>query len=560
MTVNISEALYKSLLNLNLLDPKKLADCYQEAKTANKSLQEILFDHDLISDENLGKVLAEIMGLPFVRLSKIVINPQVLKIVPQETAKNQKFIIFGQDANGLKLATSKPENTQSLKFIAKKTGEKVSIYYATEKDIQEALKNYENTLQKSYDQLLQNEVKSATEGEAADAPVAKIVDLLIEYAYDNKASDIHIEPVGQDTLIRFRVDGVLHDVLKIPAKIHSRIITRLKVLSKLRVDEHLSAQDGKLKQQLEEENLDVRISIVPTVDGEKAVLRLLSSRSRQFSLIDLGLSQKDLTKIQNNYKRPFGMVLATGPTGSGKTTTIYSILKLLNSREKNIATIEDPVEYEIGGINQIQVNVKSNLTFASGLKTILRQDPDIIFVGEIRDEETASIAINSALTGHLVLSTIHTNNAATTLPRLVDMKIEPFLVSSTVNLIIAQRLVRKICEKCRVSKKLSQADLLKLLPKDIVAKLYKTKKVFNFYEGKGCNVCRNTGYSGRVGIFEVMEMSESLKQLITQKADAARIEEQAVKEGMTTMLEDAMAKAEQGLIAIAEVLQATNSL
>jgi type IV pilus assembly protein PilB len=560
MTVNISEDLFKTLLKLNLLDPKKLTDCYREANNSGKTLQEILFEHDLLNDENLGKIVADLYKLPYVRLSKIVINPQTLRIIPEVVAKNQKIISFEKDAGSLKLATCQPENTQIQEFIAKKTDDKVLIYYATQRDIEETLKNYGGTLQKSFDELLQNEVKSATEGTSPEAPVAKIVDLLIEYAYDNKASDIHIEPSGDNTLIRFRIDGILHDVLKISSKIHSRIITRLKILAKLRVDEHLSAQDGKLQQQLEEENLDVRISIVPTVDGEKAVLRLLSSRSRQFSLSDLGLSPSDLAKIQNNYKKPFGMILATGPTGSGKTSTIYSILKLLNSREKNIATIEDPVEYEIAGINQIQVNIKTNLTFASGLKTILRQDPDIIFVGEIRDEETAAIAINSALTGHLVLSTIHTNNAATTLPRLIDMKIEPFLVSSTVNLIIAQRLVRKICEKCRISKKMTLEELLAFIPEDIVTKIFDTKKEFDFYQGKGCKVCHDMGYLGRIGIFEVLEMSEEIKHLISQKADSGVIEKQAIAEGMTTMLEDALKKAEQGIVTLEEAIRATNEI
>lgn len=560
MIVNLQEELYKNLSELNVIDQKLLKGSYDEALQTKKLFQDILIEHDLISDENLGKIIADVYKIPFVKLSKTVIDPAILKIVPQIAAKRQKIISFAKDENGLKLATCQPENTQIQEFIAKKTGDIINIYYATKRDIDDVLSSYENSLQKSFEQLLSNEVKTAVAQKEVDAPVEKIVDLLIEYAYENKTSDIHIEPADEETLIRFRIDGVLHDVLKISARIHSRIITRLKVMAKLRVDEHLSAQDGKLQQQLESENLDIRISIVPTVDGEKAVLRLLSSKSRQFSLLALGLSNENLTKIQNNYKKPFGMILATGPTGSGKTTTIYSILKLLNSREKNIATIEDPVEYEIDGITQIQVNVKTNLTFASGLKTILRQDPDIIFVGEIRDEETASIAINSALTGHLVLSTIHTNNAATTLPRLIDMKIEPFLVSSTVNLIIAQRLVRKICEKCRVSKKVSHAELFKFLPEAIIQQLFSVKDMYNFYEGKGCVVCHNTGYQGRVGIFEVLELSDEIKGLISEKANASQLEAQAIKEGMTTMLEDGFSKAEQGLITIEEAFRATSIL
>lgn len=556
MSAISSENLYKSLVNLKLIDSQKLTGAAREANTKKIPLEKILISRDLISDENLSKIIADYLSLPFIKLNKIAIDPQILKIIPQIVAKKNLLIAFNKDANGLKIATNNPTNKEILDFISKKTGEKVILYYTSETDIDEAIKLYDSSLQTSFDDLLKSEVANATSTQA-EAPVEKIVNLLIEYAYNNKASDIHIEPDMENTLVRFRIDGVLHDVLKITAKIHSRVITRIKVLSSLRVDEHMSAQDGKMQKQLEEELLDIRVSIVPTVDGEKAVLRLLSSRSRQFSLNDLGLRAQDLKKVEDNYKKPYGMILATGPTGSGKTTTIYAILKLINSREKNIATIEDPVEYEIEGVNQIQVNMQTNLTFAAGLKSILRQDPDIVFVGEIRDEDTAGIAVNSALTGHLVLSTIHTNNAATTLVRLIDMKVEPFLVSSTVNLIIAQRLVRKICEKCRLSKNITVDKLPGKIPKDIIKKYFKDKKEIRFYEGKGCQVCRNTGTQGRIGIFEVMEVTDTIKKLIVAKADSEAINQEAKKQGMITMFEDGLTKTQSGIISINELVSST---
>jgi type II secretory ATPase GspE/PulE/Tfp pilus assembly ATPase PilB-like protein len=307
----------------------------------------------------------------------------------------------------------------------------------------------------------------------------------------------------------------------------------------------------------ETEYVDIRVSILPIVEGEKIVMRLLSTHARQFSLINLGMNESDLKKVTNAFTKSFGMVLSTGPTGSGKSTSIYAILKILNVREKNITTIEDPVEYRIKGVNQIQVNPKTNLTFANGLRSILRQDPNVVFVGEMRDSETAGIGVNAALTGHLVLSTLHTNDAATTLPRLIDMKIEPFLVASTVNVIIGQRLIRKICDMCKSSYTTSEEDLMKQLPPDVIKKHFGAKKEIRLYKGAGCNLCHGTGYSGRVGLFEVLEVTKEIKKLITTKADSDMILKQAIEEGMTTMLDDGLMKASNGLTTIEEVLRVT---
>lgn len=557
MLPSFSQSLYKVISNLNLVDPKKLSEAAAQATEQKLPLEEVLVKLDLIGDENLGKVIADMYSLPFITLTKLTIEPQILKIIPQIVAKKQKLIVFGKDSKGLKLATSNPDNKEVFEFISKKTGEKINLYYATSQDIATSLKNYENNIQKSFGELLATAVKSTTGGQSPDAPISKIVDLLIGYAYDNKASDIHIEPLKDSTLIRFRIDGVLHDVLNLPRPIHDQIISRIKVLSKLRTDEHLNAQDGKMQSKLEGEDLDLRVSIVPVVKGEKVVLRLLSAVSRQFTLSNLGMGEAEIEKVKNGFNKSYGMVLSTGPTGSGKTTTIYAILKVINTRDRNTSTIEDPVEYDIQGINQIQVNSKTNLTFANGLRSILRQDPNVIFVGEIRDNETASIAINSAMTGHLVLSTMHTNDAATTLPRLLDMGIEPFLVSSTVNVIIGQRLVRKICEKCRTSVPTSAEVLKKQIASEQITKYFGTNAQIRVYKGKGCSVCHNTGYTGRIGLFEVLEITEGVKALIASKTNSSVIAQKAISEGMTTMMDDGLKKVSLGITTIEEVLRAT---
>jgi len=375
--------------------------------------------------------------------------------------RKNKVVAYAQEGLVLKVAMADPRDKSILEMLSKKTGLKVEVAYATESDIASMFNLNKPALQLTIDELLKNEIAEATRTASDSLPIAKIVDTLINSAYEDRASDIHIEPTESESLVRFRIDGVLQDVLLMPKKIHDRLITRIKVLSNLRTDEHMSAQDGKMRLAIPEEQLDIRVSILPVTGGEKAVLRLLSSKSREYSMISLGMSPGDLVKLERAYAQTYGMILSTGPTGSGKTTSIYAILKVLNTREKNITTIEDPVEYWIKGANQVQVNVKTNLTFADGLRSILRQDPNIIFVGEIRDSETAGIAVNAALTGHLVLSTLHTNDAATAIPRLSDMGVEPFLVSSTVRVIVAQRLLRKICDGCKTSMDFTRSELLK---------------------------------------------------------------------------------------------------
>lgn len=544
------------IIKKKILDEKGFESLVTFAKSSSLSLPDALVQKSILTDEQLGAIVAEYAKLPFITLSKITIPEDVFRIIPEKIARANKMIAFERSKDGIKLATADPSSAFLQEFIIKKTGEKVSVYLATDRDIFNTFQIYRADLQKTFDNMLEEAIGSG-EYALGDAPIVKIVDLLINYAYQDRASDIHIEPEEEYSLIRFRIDGILHDVLRFRKHLHDRLTTRIKVLAELRTDEHLSPQDGKIGLPLEEETLDIRVSIIPIVDGEKVVLRLLASKFREFTLTELGMEDKDLQKVTNAFIRSYGMILSTGPTGSGKTTSIYSILKILNTREKNITTIEDPVEYRIKGVNQIQAN-ETNLSFAQGLRSILRQDPNIIFVGEIRDSDTAGIAVNAALTGHLVLSTLHTNDAATALPRLTDMKVEPFLVASTVNVIIAQRLVRKICESCRTPLVITEEEMVKNLSVEIIKKHFTgQKKEIQTFKGKGCKVCHLSGYLGRVGLFEVLEVTKQIRQLITQKADSDVIAQAAIQEGMTTMLNDGLQKVVVGVTTLEEVLRVT---
>lgn len=558
MTALISEDQLKLIvLRTKLIDENGLTELSSFAKENEVSLADALIERDVINDENLGLLIADYLKIPFIVLSKTSIPENMFHIVPERIARRHKIIVFGRDNNGIKIAMSDPRNTEFLQMLAKKTGQKIYTYLATQRDIENTFKIYRKDLQKIFDEMLDGKAVSPNSTVIKEVPMAKIVDLIIEYSYQDKASDVHIEPTEKESLIRYRIDGILHDVVRLPKILHDQIVTRIKVLSRLRTDEHQSAQDGKMRIKFDEDNVDIRVSIIPIVEGEKVVLRILSTNTRQLTLLDLGMSEADLKKVEASYAKSFGMILSTGPTGSGKTTSIYAILKVLNKREKNITTIEDPVEYRIKGLNQIQVNPKTNLTFANGLRSILRQDPNVIFVGEIRDKETAGIGVNAALTGHLVLSTLHTNDAATALPRLIDMDIEPFLVASTINIIIAQRLVRKICEMCKTSIVVRPTEIMKNLPQEPIRRAFGDKKEVSIFQGQGCKICHNTGYEGRVGLFEVLVVSKQIKELITQKVDSDVIFRQAVQEGMATMLDDGLHKIAKGTTTIEEVLRVT---
>jgi type II secretory ATPase GspE/PulE/Tfp pilus assembly ATPase PilB-like protein len=398
---------------------------------------------------------------------------------------------------------------------------------------------------------LRNLVEKQINASPADVSIIEFVDLLVEHAYVSRASDIHIEPAEKEVVVRLRIDGVLHDVFRFSKEFQSEVVSRVKVLCGLKTDLHQLPQDGRFKAKVEERGeIDIRVSIAPTYYGENVVMRLLAESAQVFTLEDLGFTKDQLKLVEKAISKPYGMILANGPTGSGKTTTLYTMVKKLNTRAISIITIEDPIEYSIPGITQIPVNVTAGLTFANGLRSILRQDPNIIMVGEIRDSETANIAINAALTGHLVLSTLHTNDAATTFPRLIDMGVPPFLVASTVNVAIAQRLVRMVCKVCRKERTLNVAEFKSL---SSILKSIETDKFFTV--GDGCDNCDGTGYKSRIGIHEVLEVNDDIRSLIVSRADASQIKQAAIKNGMKTMLEDGLDKARRGITTIEEVVR-----
>lgn len=560
----------KILSETGVIEEKELNESFTQAEKEKASLLDVIISRGLIPAHEMPRLIAESLDIRFVSLSGKLPTPEVLEYIPEVIARSKRLVPFKKDEAGLHIAMLDPTNIELINFIQRKEGFPVIAYAALSEDIDMVLELYGSGLTSILKESLsvpenENGLSGSGNDFEEDSSVIQVVKKIIVQAYRNRASDIHIEPREDgDSVIRFRIDGMLHDVAEVPNELHAQIISRVKVMSKLRTDEHQTPQDGKIAFPLEEEKLDVdiRVSIVPVLEGEKAVLRLLAERSRQFSLAGIGLSDENLKKVREAYEKPYGMLLATGPTGCGKTTTLYGVLKLLNKRHVNIMTIEDPVEYDLEGVSQIQVNPKAQLTFATGLKSILRQDPNIILVGEIRDSETAGIAVNLGLTGHLVLSTLHTNDSATAIPRLVDLGVEPFLIASTVNAVIAQRLVRKIHENCRVSEKIPAENVATKIGWDLTKKIFgvsksKPRSSIDFYRGKGCDACQGTGYQGRIGIFEVLIIDDEIRQAIAQNKDAGFIQDLAEKAGMINLMEDGLEKVKMGTTTIDEILSAT---
>ena len=445
-----------------LATPERLSEAVLMADQQKISFEDALIKTNVLSEVNLAQLLADYWKLPYVNLSSQTIEDEVLRAIPEVMSRSQGVVAFREDKTGIHVAMSDPTNLEVRRALEKRFDKPVNIHVGSRQQILDSLRGYHEELKDELDTII-SEYVAAFKGQKSEGdvemPIIRITDAMLEYGARNNASDIHIEPTEKSIKVRFRIDGLLQDVLELPKRIHNAIVTRIKILSKLRIDEHFSAQDGRFDYTFNDQKTDVRVSILPITEGEKVVMRLLSERAHHLTLEELGFSPADLDKVKIALGRPHGMILSAGPTGSGKTTTLYSIIQLINDRSVNISTIEDPVEYNIEGINQIQVNPKTNLTFAKGLRSILRQDPDIIMVGEIRDEETADIAVNAAMTGHLVLSTIHANNSATVLPRLIDMKVQSFLVASSINIIISQRLVRRICRRCIYSVELNKKEL-----------------------------------------------------------------------------------------------------
>ena len=561
------DVLAKKILEKGLLDAKTFEKFQNASKKQGLPLETLLFDREVLPEEILGAAMAEAYEVPFVVLKDKSVSDELTQVVPYSVASHQFVLPFEQTAEGLHVAFNNPHNYELINFIENKTGLKVIPYYATRKDLQASLKVYNRNVNEKLDTLLEGALTDTKKLESLK-DASKIVDTIILLAYQSEASDIHLEPHKDLFIVRYRIDGILHTIAELPIAIAELILTRIKVLAKLRIDEHRASQDGRFKIVLEGNDITLRISVLPTYDGEKAVLRLLTSARQELDLGTFGYTPESLEKIRNNISKTNGIVLMTGPTGSGKTTTLYAILKILNTPEVNISTIEDPIEYRLDRVNQTQVNPKTNLTFGSGLRSLLRQDPDIVMVGEIRDEETAGVAINAALTGHLVLATLHTNDAASTLPRLLEMKVEGFLVAATAKMVIAQRLVRKICDKCKAPYEVNAQKFVELQKKynlkldlfEVFGKLSGGKKdSFTLYKGKGCDTCNGTGFKGRTSICEVMEISDEIRKKILDNESPKEIETVAVTEGMVTLFMDGMIKVFQGVTTIEEVLRVMRS-
>lgn len=565
------------LVRLKLLTKDQLDEMKIESVRSGKDLDEVILLSKALSHEDIVKAKAISVGVPYVDLSSLKVDQNILRNITRELAKKYKAVPFGFSGNMLNVAMVDPNNVQVIEFIERKSGFRVNPYMASEEGIQRIIDQYQD-LSKEVSEALRSveiipsvklEDGSKVEDLVQDAPVTRAVNTILEYAAKARASDIHVEPQENSLKIRYRIDGVLRETMSLPTHIQAALVSRIKILSNLKIDEHRVPQDGRFDVNIENHQIDVRVAISPTVHGEKVVMRLLDKSAGVINLEELGLRGDPYKLVESATKRPHGMILSTGPTGSGKTTTLYAVLSKINTPEVNIITLEDPVEYQVAGVNQIQVNVPVGLTFASGLRSILRQDPDVVMVGEIRDSETANLAVQSALTGHTVLSTLHTNNASGVLPRLLDMEIEPFLIASTVSTVIGQRLVRKICQKCRHSYKASPA-LVEAIKKNVGDILPATKEdseklgyenlpkkgseQFSLFRPKGCPECSNTGYYGRIGIFEVFGMTVEMEKMVVSHATTTEIQKLACQQGMITMRQDGFLKALSGVTTIEEVI------
>ncbi len=503
-----------------------------------------LIRQEILTKGLLGQALAEDYGLPFADLAAHPPTKEQVALIPEEPARSMRLVATHVADTAVTLATDAPEKVDHTKVTGLFPGKKISLAYTLPEFIDSAFDSYERPLATRFSEILASGQRVAPE----------IVDEIVKDALSYKASDIHFEPQANSVLVRFRVDGSLRDAGQAPKEYYDNILNRIKVESGMRIDEHLSAQDGAMRRDTGGGRMvDLRVSLVPTVLGEKVVMRVLGSYVQSFTFADVGLSDVHRAIVERAAAKPFGMILTTGPTGSGKTTTLYSLLKLLNRPDVNITTIEDPVEYKMAGINQIQVREASNMTFAKGLRAIVRQDPDIILVGEIRDRETAEISVNAALTGHLLLSTFHANDASTAMPRLVELGIEPFLLASTLEIIIAQRLVRKICERCRYSLPFAEATKDMKLPEFKVEEYFKADD--NVYAGKGCPVCNGSGFNGRGALFEIIEITPEMQELLLHHPSTHQVEELARSQGSMSMFDDGIGKVKRGITTLSEVLR-----
>ncbi len=574
------EKLKSFLLDLDLVTAKKFNEMEKLAVETNRKVEEVLIAKEILEEEKIARIKAHILGIPFINLEEITVSVNALKTISENFARANNIVPFRKKDGQLEVAMLNPGNLEIIETVKKSTGLNIIPRLTTSKGIQNVLNQYQDSLKSEVDKIFDSAESEAVrvineeneeraddlEEVAKELPVIKIVDIIIKHAILQRASDIHIEPQEDELIVRYRIDGILKDMMKLPIEVTSGIVARIKVLSNLKLDEHRLPQDGRFKIQKKDYKYSLRVSILPVSGGEKIVMRLLSESNEVMTLEEIGLRDNALEMVKEALKKTSGMILVSGPTGSGKTTTLYSILNKLNTPEVNISTIEDPIEYQVSRINQTQVKKKAGFTFASGLRALVRQDPDVLMVGEIRDGETAKLATNAALTGHLVLSTLHTTSAAGTASRLIDMDVEPFLVSSTINVIIAQRLLRVLYPSSKEPYYLSESEIqnlkkycnlekvTKILIKRNIINQGQSFKDIKFFKPIETEKAPD-GYRGRIAAFEVLKVTEEIKDLIVNRASANKIKEKAMEQGMVTMLEDGIIKAAQGVTSIEEVLR-----
>jgi len=600
--MRISDTLVKELLAKGGKVTAEQLKSAREAAGEKASLQEAVVKAGLISEKDLTRLYAQEIDIPYVDINVADIQKEVLKLIPERVARQYNVVLYGIDKDGTKLlAMDDPDDIQAVNFLKKQLGNDIKIAMTTKQTILAALDQYKGNISSELTKVIAPEDEQDEEAEAEvsaedvaeDSPIAQTVNLLIEYAVKAGASDVHIEPREDHVIVRYRVDGILKEANKLPKKVMSALVSRIKILANLKIDERRAPQDGRFKISTNGQVFALRVSTLPIVDGEKVVMRILNESSKALTLEELGYWGQSLQVINKAIVQPHGMILVTGPTGSGKSTSLFSILSLLNNPKVNISTVEDPVEYRIPGTNQTQVNPVAGMTFANGLRALLRQDPNIIMVGEIRDGETAGLAVQAALTGHLVFSTLHTNNAATCLPRLLDMSIEAFLIASTVRAVVGQRLVRRLCPICRETVTPDEATLKRInasfnigdeatfkrihdlevqaleggIGKDAPGAKTSTAelstdetKILKLWKAHddGCDACNHTGYKGRMGIYEVLGNTPEIQKLIVGNGTSEVIQDQAMKEGMVTMQLDGFIKALRGQTSIEEILRVTS--
>jgi type IV pilus assembly protein PilB len=554
------------LLEDGLITEERFNIYLEEARRKNQNLIDILISENVVDSNYLYQFLASYLGVEWFQPNKHIINETIVKSLPENIAREKQVIVFNKEPDGtLDVAMVDPSDLNTIEYLKQYFDASIKPFLISVENLNYGFKIYGSTTTEDFKKLIEENIerslrsqKRSLEEAAADLPIVAIVDNLISYAVSLRASDIHIEILEENTLIRYRIDGILREIMRIPKVIHSALVARIKILAGLKIDEHMRPQDGRFRFNAPNQIIDVRVSIMPTFYGEKIEMRLLEATQKPLSLQELGLMNNNLKAVERNLEKTYGMLLVTGPTGSGKTTTLYALMNILNKPEVNICTIEDPIEYNMRYINQSQINPEAGITFAGGLRALLRQDPNIIMVGEIRDAETAQIAVQAALTGHLLLSSLHTNDAPTAIPRLIDLGIPNYLVAQVINIALAQRLVRRICTNCiysyEVTSEIKNIILNQL--KEVKAPDPESKIPKILFRGKGCENCGETGYKGRIGIFEFIENTEEIKKLIlSENLSTDALWEEARKNGSETMFEDGLKKASLGITTIDEVLR-----